>query len=192
MTSPLPRECSTTELQGPQNSPTKEDGAGEGNRTLVLSLEGFGSTIELHPHSLDLLLQQSLVERAGFEPAYSLEGRFTVCCLKPLGHLSAETPDYVRRSQTSQRENSRSTILTRFKMKLYAINSISHHQCAHVPHKFLAIRQKYDKTTNACLSFAQIFTDIPLPCHSLPMMRRAMRRSPAYRRPVSDKMRGRV
>lgn len=80
MTSPLPRECSTTELQGQQILSAKEDGAGEGNRTLVLSLEGFGSTIELHPHSPDLLLQQSLVERAGFEPAYSLEGRFTVCC----------------------------------------------------------------------------------------------------------------
>ena len=26
-------------------------GAGEGNRTLVISLEGYGSTIELHPHS---------------------------------------------------------------------------------------------------------------------------------------------
>ena len=25
-------------------------GAGEGNRTLVVSLEGFCSTIELHPH----------------------------------------------------------------------------------------------------------------------------------------------
>ena len=25
------------------------DGAGEGNRTLVISLEGFCSTIELHP-----------------------------------------------------------------------------------------------------------------------------------------------
>ena len=25
-------------------------GAGEGNRTLVISLEGYGSTIELHPH----------------------------------------------------------------------------------------------------------------------------------------------
>lgn len=40
-TSPLPRECSTTEPHGL--------GAGEGNRTLVLSLEGFCSTIELHP-----------------------------------------------------------------------------------------------------------------------------------------------
>ena len=29
----------------------KQDfGAGEGNRTLVVSLEGFCSTIELHPH----------------------------------------------------------------------------------------------------------------------------------------------
>ena len=42
-TSPLPRECSTPELHGP------ELGAGEGNRTLVISLEGFCSTIELHP-----------------------------------------------------------------------------------------------------------------------------------------------
>ena len=28
------------------------DGAGEGNRTLVISLEGFCSTIELHPHAV--------------------------------------------------------------------------------------------------------------------------------------------
>lgn len=43
MTSPLPRECSTTEPHG------QGSGAGEGNRTLVVSLEGFCSTIELHP-----------------------------------------------------------------------------------------------------------------------------------------------
>src|SRR5882757_3930080 len=43
VTSPLPRECSTTEPHGPKS------GAGEGNRTLVVSLEGFCSTIELHP-----------------------------------------------------------------------------------------------------------------------------------------------
>ena len=43
--SPLPRECSTTELHGH----SKNTGAGEGNRTLVISLEGFCSTIELHP-----------------------------------------------------------------------------------------------------------------------------------------------
>ncbi len=48
--SPLPRECSTTELQELRFIYTKHrTGAGEGNRTLVLSLEGFGSTIELHP-----------------------------------------------------------------------------------------------------------------------------------------------
>jgi len=53
-TSPLPRECSTTELQ--RRNPLRgrfaraqRAGAGEGNRTLVVSLEGFCSTIELHP-----------------------------------------------------------------------------------------------------------------------------------------------
>ena len=59
-TSPLPRECSTTELQRRKNRFEIADlksffpgpapaGAGEGNRTLVVSLEGFCSTIELHP-----------------------------------------------------------------------------------------------------------------------------------------------
>ena len=43
MTSPLPRECSTTEPHG------QGSGAGEGNRTLVGGLEGPSSTIELHP-----------------------------------------------------------------------------------------------------------------------------------------------
>src|SRR5262245_26657172 len=47
MTSPLPRECSTTELHGPK--PVSSSGAGEGNRTLVISLEVFCSAIELHP-----------------------------------------------------------------------------------------------------------------------------------------------
>ena len=45
VTSPLPRECSTTEPHGPNHC----SGAGEGNRTLVVSLEGFCSAIELHP-----------------------------------------------------------------------------------------------------------------------------------------------
>ena len=55
MTSPLPRECSTTELHGPSAvrnpmpRPDPSSGAGEGNRTLVVSLEGFCSAIELHP-----------------------------------------------------------------------------------------------------------------------------------------------
>src|SRR5689334_10724711 len=50
MTSPLPRECSATELHGPEFVPHRPlAGAGEGNRTLVISLEGFCSAIELHP-----------------------------------------------------------------------------------------------------------------------------------------------
>src|SRR3989344_2719760 len=54
-TSPLPRECSATELHGrkitllPCSRREADTGAGEGNRTLVISLEGFCSTIELHP-----------------------------------------------------------------------------------------------------------------------------------------------
>jgi hypothetical protein len=49
-TSPLPRECSTTEPHGHALNPQKcQTGAGEGNRTLVVSLENFCSTIELHP-----------------------------------------------------------------------------------------------------------------------------------------------
>ena len=40
----------------------KKNGAGEGNRTLATSLEGWGSTIELHP-------QKKMVGAAGFEPA---------------------------------------------------------------------------------------------------------------------------
>ena len=51
-TSPLPRECSTTELQRRLRvrfARNQHAGAGEGNRTLVVSLEGFCSTIELHP-----------------------------------------------------------------------------------------------------------------------------------------------
>ena len=69
-TSPLPRECSTTELHGRgraslparlllrpsflrpaqlRATDASIPGAGEGNRTLVVSLEGFCSTIELHP-----------------------------------------------------------------------------------------------------------------------------------------------
>ena len=59
-TSPLPRECSTTEPHGPNSRTTVTRnfaatfetvaGAGDGNRTRVISLEGWGSTIELLPH----------------------------------------------------------------------------------------------------------------------------------------------
>ena len=44
-------------------------GAGDGNRTRVASLEGWSSTIELHPPITHPLRQQeSLVEGVGFEP----------------------------------------------------------------------------------------------------------------------------
>ena len=101
VTSPLPRECSTTEPHGLTTGPNQwikiiylvlfflptiyylllftyyfyfidsiailNTGAGEGNRTLVVSLEGFCSTIELHP--LNTTYRVSfLVERVGFEP----------------------------------------------------------------------------------------------------------------------------
>jgi hypothetical protein len=33
-------------------------GAGEGNRTLVISLEGCCSTIELHPHQVSVVSNQ--------------------------------------------------------------------------------------------------------------------------------------
>ncbi len=33
--------------------PSQKNGAGDGNRTHVASLEGWSSTIELHPHLID-------------------------------------------------------------------------------------------------------------------------------------------
>ena len=37
-------------------------GAGEGNRTLVVSLEGFCSTIELHPHTQSVFLHHNITK----------------------------------------------------------------------------------------------------------------------------------
>ena len=62
-TSPLPRECSTTEPHG--HALTLLFGAGEGNRTLVVSLEGFCSTIELHP-LISVYITSSLVGGEGW------------------------------------------------------------------------------------------------------------------------------
>lgn len=49
---PLPYQGSALPLShmGAFYASTTRTGAGEGNRTLVVSLEGFCSTIELHPH----------------------------------------------------------------------------------------------------------------------------------------------
>ncbi len=41
------------------------DGAGDGNRTHAISLEGWSSTIELHPQFLNRI---DMVEGGGFEP----------------------------------------------------------------------------------------------------------------------------
>ena len=57
-------------------SSKKNAGAGEGNRTLVVSLEGFCSTIELHPpdetnfriRARPFALEVAVVEEVGFEP----------------------------------------------------------------------------------------------------------------------------
>ena len=52
--------CATKKRPAPFNRHPLKNGAGEGNRTLVASLEGWSSTIELHPQ---------VVGAAGFEPA---------------------------------------------------------------------------------------------------------------------------
>jgi hypothetical protein len=66
------------------NTDLDDDGAGDGNRTRVISLEGWGSTIELLPpgtsgrasafrspyvNNNTLKTSIRLVEEAGFEPA---------------------------------------------------------------------------------------------------------------------------
>jgi hypothetical protein len=64
-------------------SPQDGTGAGDGNRTHVTSLEGWGSTIELHPRT-----RQSwclvLVGRRGFEP---LKAEPMDLQSIPVGHL---------------------------------------------------------------------------------------------------------
>ena len=57
------------------NSILSFDGAGEGNRTLATSLEGWGSTTELHPH---------MVGMSGFEP---LKAKLTDLQSVPFGQL---------------------------------------------------------------------------------------------------------
>ena len=65
------------------------NGAGEGNRTLTVSLEGFCSTIELHPHLLSLLQYKiGFWWREKDSNLRSLRNRFTVCPLWPLGNPS--------------------------------------------------------------------------------------------------------
>src|SRR5215218_6319986 len=78
-TSPLPRECSTTEPHGlilrldlslkraRRGVPSAcRTGAGDGNRTRVISLEGWGSTIELLPLGKLLRASPAPVDRTIF------------------------------------------------------------------------------------------------------------------------------
>jgi hypothetical protein len=139
-TSPLPRECSTTELHGrfplmPRLSPigsccranlflqfsifaapiglATDAGAGEGNRTLVVSLEGFCSTIELHPRrktkgsvalpapcaahpaSNRWLNPVLLVEGEGFEPSKAEPADLQSAPFDRSGTPPNETRDYL-------------------------------------------------------------------------------------------------
>ena len=97
-TSSLPRKCSTPELKqrdprerGPAGPlPSNEGGAGDGNRTHVTSLEGWGSTIELHPPRRSscglegIEATEVLVGRRGFEP---LKAEPMDLQSIPVGHL---------------------------------------------------------------------------------------------------------
>ena len=56
----------------------KTHGAGEGNRTLAISLEGWSSTTELHPQNI------FLVEETGFEP---VKAELTDLQSVPFSHL---------------------------------------------------------------------------------------------------------
>ena len=58
-------------------------GAGEGNRTLATSLEGWGSTTELHPHKY-YYIKFKMVEESGFEP---LKAKLTDLQSVPFGQL---------------------------------------------------------------------------------------------------------
>src|SRR2546423_11618611 len=85
VTSPLPRECSTTELHGRiLGLPSEVAGAGEGNRTLVISLEGFCSTIELHPPGSSRRSRGLLCFKPRFCGLLCFKPRFCgLLCFKP-------------------------------------------------------------------------------------------------------------
>src|SRR6185437_1331812 len=62
-------------------SPLAKDGAGEGNRTLVISLEGCCSTIELHPRGPSVLLLKPSFDPAS--PARLRPSGFAAALLRP-------------------------------------------------------------------------------------------------------------
>ena len=83
-----------TRIRSPLLYPTelRAPGAGEGNRTLATSLEGWGSTTELHPQNNISSLYKSpnqldkhiLVGMSGFEP---LKAKLTDLQSVPFGQL---------------------------------------------------------------------------------------------------------
>ena len=87
----LPRFAALSRLQNFQRRPNR--GAGEGNRTLVVSLENFCSTIELHPRSETMTIEPETpspslkinhYKSGGGGRIRTFEGRadrFTVCSL---------------------------------------------------------------------------------------------------------------
>ena len=69
-TSPLPRECSTTEPHGPIQTRIWSGRRGSNSRHLVWKTNALPT--ELHPHTLsNSHPTKSLVEGEGFEPSYS-------------------------------------------------------------------------------------------------------------------------
>lgn len=89
MTPSLPRRCSTTELQQQRF----HEKAGDGDRTRTTSLEGWSSTIELHPQadSSGGLKKWPYKKNGGERRIRTFEGvanGFTVHPLWPLRYLS--------------------------------------------------------------------------------------------------------
>src|SRR5438045_8602493 len=104
LTSPLPRECSTTELHG-RGEPYTIAGAGEGNRTLVVSLEGFCSTIELHPRSVATGVSSRVTDVRDSGNRSFLPQCTTSCSQLPI--TRSPTPDWWRGKDSNLRRQSR-------------------------------------------------------------------------------------
>ena len=92
-------------IRGVANHFPKIPRAGEGNRTLTTSLEGWGSTVELHPQQIQTnvnvkINHQNVMGEAGFEPAKAEPPDLQS---GPFGR-SGIPPTLLQRSQTKPRE----------------------------------------------------------------------------------------
>jgi hypothetical protein len=109
MTSPLPRECSTTEPREPNkikyvvriesHSLAKKNGACDRVRTCDINLGRVALYQLSYARNYHIIyvfililasldLNKNMVARDGFEPSKVYTDRFTVCCLWPLGNLA--------------------------------------------------------------------------------------------------------